>query len=124
MLRPTSFLVLAALGLVGLLARPAMAADWSVQPAANQFGGGREDFSYTVNPGGRSEDALVVTNTSTAPLPVTVRAPDWVELEQDALTVPAGEAAEVPFVVVLPADADPGDRVAAIAVAAGGSEVQ
>ena len=73
-MRPTSprgSLLLATLGLVGLLARPAAAADWSVQPAANQFGDGREDFRYTLNPGGEAEDAIVVANQGTAPLTVT-----------------------------------------------------
>lgn len=122
MLRPTSLLLLATLGLVGLLARPAAAADWSVQPATNQFGDGREDFRYTLNPGGEAEDAIVVANQGTAPLRVTLRADlPWVNLDADTATVAPGDTAEVPFTVTLPGDAAPGDHAGAVAVTGGGS---
>lgn len=117
--------VLAALGLVGVLARPAVAADWSVSPAGNQFGAGREDYRHTVNPGGVLEDAVLVANTGTASLSVTLRADaPWVNLDRDAVTVAPGATAEVPFAVELPRDAEPGDRLGGIVATAGGSEVQ
>ncbi|MDA0170945.1 hypothetical protein OJ998_17715 [Solirubrobacter taibaiensis] len=120
-MRPTSLLLLATLGLVGLLARPAAAADWSVQPAANQFGDGREDFRYTLNPGGEAEDAIVVTNQGTAPLKVALRADlPWMKLDADALTVAPGESAEVPFTITLPGDATSGDHAGAVAATGGG----
>lgn len=111
--RPTSFLVMAALGLVGLLAPPATAADWSAAPAANQFGSGREAFSYTLNPGGSAEDALTVTNAGSAPVEVTLTAPQWVEVQR-RVTVQPGATTDVSFRVVLPDDARPGDHAGSL----------
>ncbi len=66
--------MLTTLGLVGLLAGPAVAADWTVAPAANHFGAGREDFRYTVNPGGQVEDGIAVVNRGAAPLRLALSA--------------------------------------------------
>src|ERR1700742_3740088 len=92
----TVVFVVATLGLVG----PAAAAAWSVSAATNQFGSGREDFRYTLNPGGTLDDAVEVTNSGTAPLQVALHPTDglaWVKLQRDTLTVAAGDSAEVPF---------------------------
>ncbi len=63
-MRPTSprmvmFVLLTTLGLVGSLAGPATAADWTVEPAANSFGADRQEYRHTLNPGGRLEDGMV-----------------------------------------------------------------
>ncbi|MDA0182222.1 hypothetical protein OJ997_18090 [Solirubrobacter phytolaccae] len=128
-LRPISprvvVVLLLTLGLVGSLTRPAAAADWTLAPADTTFGSGRQAFRYTLNPGGTLEDAVAVFNTGAAPLDVTLRAADGVpglELAQAAVTVPAGETAEVPFTLTLPQDAEAGDRVGGIVAAGGGSE--
>jgi len=129
-LRPISphvVVLLFTLGLVGLFARPAAAADWTVAPADTSFGSGRQDFRYTLNPGASLQDAVAIFNTGTAPLEVTLRAGDGVpglELSQEAVTVPAGETAEVPFTLALPQDAKPGDRLGDIVASAGGSEAE
>jgi hypothetical protein len=143
MLHPTSpriraalFLLLATLGLVGSVTRPAAAADvpWTVEPAANTFGSGREVFGYTLNPGGHVEDGLVVVNHGTEPLHLDLRAATgvttragkldlvptskgvgaWVHPAQGDVTVQPGETAEVPFTLTLPGDAAPGDYVGGI----------
>jgi hypothetical protein len=114
------YLMVAALGLGGLLARPARAADLTVQPAANQFGAGRPGFTYTVNPGGEVQDGLVVVNSGSSPRDVPLRLSgkglsEWVRPELDAVTIGAGESVEVPFTLTLPKDAAPGDYAGRIA---------
>lgn len=124
-MRPISPLVVVALltlGLVGLFARPAAAADWTAAPADTSFGSGRQVFRYTLNPGGTLEDAVAVFNGGAAPLEVTLRAGAEISLAQPAVTVPAGETAEVPFTLALAQDAEPGDRLGGVVVSAGGGE--
>src|SRR4051812_6034371 len=92
--RPAVVLLLAALGLVGCLARPAAAAEWTVKTASNQFGDGRQDYRYTVNPGGKLEDGIVIENPGTTPLRLSLYG-------ADAFTTPAGR------LDVHPSDAKP-----------------
>ncbi|WP_270037824.1 WxL protein peptidoglycan domain-containing protein [Solirubrobacter ginsenosidimutans] len=131
---------MATLGLVGCFARPAAAAEWTVKTAANQFGDGRQDFRYTVNPGGTVEDGIVVENPGTTPLHLALygadafttaagkldlRAADakatgvgvWAQPSQADVTVPANGSVEVPFAITLPKDAKPGDYVGGIVTA-------
>jgi hypothetical protein len=130
-------LVLATLGLGGLLARPAAAADWAVEPAANDFGAGRQSYQYTLNPGGEVEDGIVVVNHGTTPLDLALHAADgvttaagkldlvtkdatskgigaWLHPDWDDVTVRPGESVEVPFAITLPEDAAPGDYMGGI----------
>jgi hypothetical protein len=73
----TVILLLAAVGLGGLLARPAAADDTgTVQPAANHFGAGRHDYGYTLNPGGTLEDGIVVVNHGGTPLDLDLAVED------------------------------------------------
>jgi uncharacterized membrane protein len=124
-------LVLAALGLGGLLAQPATAAvTWTLEPADNGFGAGREDFRYTVNPGGQVQDGVVVVNHGAAPrrlalevAPMSSGGGGWVELDRDAVTVSPGEPVEVPFRLTLPADAAPGDYMGGIVTSDAGQRV-
>lgn len=124
-MRPISPFVgvlLLTLGLVGLFARPAAAADWTVAPAETSFGSGRQDFRYTLNPGGSQVDAVAVFNNGTAPLALTLRASDGITLSRTTVTVAAGDTADVPFTLALPRDAHPGDRLGGIVATGGGSE--
>jgi uncharacterized membrane protein len=124
MLRPPSprssvvCLLVATLGLGGVLARPAAAADWTVQTAANRFGAGRESFGYTINPGGRVHDGIVVANPGSTPLHITLQAVKavsaWVHLSRDDVTVGPGGAGEVKFALTLPKGAAPGDYAGGI----------
>ncbi|WP_169952570.1 WxL protein peptidoglycan domain-containing protein [Microbispora sp. H11081] len=136
--------LLAALGLLSLGAAPAAAADgetsWTVTTASNDFGSGRPNYSYTLDPGGRIQDGLVITNHGTTPLHLLVYAADgfttaqgrldlrgrdakqagvgtWVRVDRPDVTVPPGESAEVPFAVTLPDDAAPGEHMGGIVTA-------
>ena len=78
--RAAVLLLLTAMGVAASGARTAAAADspvpWTVQTAANDFGAHRPDYGYTIDPGGRIEDGLVVVNRGTAPLHLAVYAAD------------------------------------------------
>jgi hypothetical protein len=133
--------LLAALGILGVGAGPAAAADgdasWAVSTAANDFGSGRQNYGYALNPGGRLEDGLVVVNHGTAPLHLAVYAADaftaegggldlvgkdakstavgaWVRTDRPDVTVGPGESVEVPFTVTLPDNAAPGEYMGGI----------
>lgn len=133
--------LVAAVGLLIAGARPATAAGadapWSVAPAANDFGSGRQNYGYTINPGGQLTDAFVVTNHGTTPLDLAVYAADgftnpkgqfdllagggtsktvgaWVHPDRADVTVQAGASVEVSFTVTIPKDATPGDYLGGI----------
>jgi hypothetical protein len=133
--------LLAAAGLVGVGAGPAVAADgdvpWAVRTAANEFGSDRNNYGYTLNPGGQLDDGLVVVNHGTTPLDLAVYTADafttdagrldlatkdaastgvgtWVHPGRDRMTIQPGESVEVPFTVTLPDDATPGDHMGGI----------
>src|SRR4051794_32820774 len=96
--------LLAVLGLVG----PAAAADWTVAPAANQFGAGREQLRLTVDPGATVQDGIDVVNTGAVELRLALRAADgqsWLRLSRNDVTVAAGRSVRVPFTVAPPRDA-------------------
>ncbi|KUL32614.1 WxL protein peptidoglycan domain-containing protein [Actinoplanes awajinensis] len=140
MRRTVAFLA-AAFAVVGLSPAPALAeggdVTWTVRTASNSYGSARSSFSYAVNPGGTTEDGLIVANKGTTPLTLTVYAADglttsagqldllardktskgvgvWVKAGNGTVTVPAGKVAEVPFAVTVPANATPGDYVGGI----------
>src|SRR3954469_17654652 len=125
----TVVVLLAALGFLGMGAQPAVAADgavaWAVRTASNDSGSGRQNYSYTLNPGGQLKDGLVVANHGTTPLHLAVYAADgftgkggqldlvtkdakstrvgaWVHTDRPDVTVRPGESVEVPFTVTLP----------------------
>ena len=133
--------LLAATGLLGVGTGPAAAADgevsWAVTTASNDFGSGRRNYSYTLDPGGRLEDALMVSNHGTTPLHLAVYAADgftdeqgrldlaakdakasgvgaWVRPDRPDVTVLPGASVEVPFTVVLPGDIAPGEYMGGI----------
>ncbi|MEU6414655.1 DUF916 domain-containing protein [Microbispora sp. NPDC046933] len=133
--------LLAASGLLVAGTGPAAAADgeasWTVATASGDFGSDRRNYSYTLDPGGRIEDGLVVANHGTAPLHLSVYAADafttrqgrldlrgedatptgvgaWVHPDRRDVTVRPGETAEVPFTVTLPDDAAPGEYMGGI----------
>ncbi|MFF3871003.1 WxL protein peptidoglycan domain-containing protein [Streptomyces sp. NPDC001978] len=138
--RSAVVVLLAVLGLLAAVAGPATAdgdASWSIRTASNDFGSGRQNYSYTVNPGGRLEDALVIANRGTTPLHLAVYAADgfttragrldlvakdakstavgaWVHTDRPDVTVRPGRSVEVPFTLTLPADTAPGDYMGGI----------
>lgn len=143
----TTAIVRAALGLlflpVGVVAAgvgPASAADdvsWAVRTASNGFGADRQNFNYTLDPGGSLNDALVVVNHGDKPLKLAVSAADgfttdagqldletadklpvevgtWLRAGRNAITVKPGSSVEVPFTLKLPDNATPGDHMGGI----------
>jgi len=139
--RAAVVILLATLGLVALVAQPAAATDddvpWTVKTAANNFGADRQNYSYTINPGGQLEDGIVVVNHGTTLLHLAVYAADgfttdagqldlvkkdaqstgagaWVHPDRGDVTVRPGESVEAPFAITLPADAAPGDYMGGI----------
>jgi uncharacterized membrane protein len=133
---------LAALALgAGPGAGPATAADgdvaWAVRTASNQFGEDRQNYRYTLNPGGEIRDALVVTNHGKQPLDLAVYAADgfttdggqldllttdvestgigaWVHADRDRVRVAPDASVTVPFRLTLPKNATPGDYLGGI----------
>ncbi|MGW6194740.1 WxL protein peptidoglycan domain-containing protein [Kribbella sp. NPDC055110] len=119
---------------------PAAAADdvpWSVGTADNGYGTKRPNYSYTTNPGGQIQDALVVANHGTTPLGLAVYAADgftndrgrldllakdgkstsvgaWVHAARDQVTVQPGQSVQVPFTLTVPDDATAGDHLGGI----------
>ena len=110
---------------------------WSVKPADTAQGRDRPNYAYDLLPGGTVGDALYVANRSSQPITLRVYAADgfltedgaldilaggvestdlgsWVSIDSSELTLDSGASAEVPFTVVVPADAAPGDYAAGI----------
>ncbi|WP_107091325.1 MULTISPECIES: WxL protein peptidoglycan domain-containing protein [unclassified Streptomyces] len=141
LLRSAVVALLAVLAVLGTGAGPAVAADgdvsWAVRTASNDFGSGRPNYGYTVNPGGHVEDALVVVNHGTTPLRLAVYAADaftdeagrldlvaedakstrvgaWVRTDRPDVTVRPGGSVKVPFTLTVPHDAAPGDYMGGI----------
>ncbi|MER6011808.1 WxL protein peptidoglycan domain-containing protein [Streptomyces bluensis] len=139
--RAASLVLLAALGVLGAAAGPATAADgdvsWTVATASNDFGSARQNYSYTLNPGARLTDGLVVANHGTTPLHLAVYTADgftteagsldlvrkdakstrvgaWAHADRPDVTVRPGRSAEVPFTLAVPDDARPGDYMGGI----------
>nr|WP_296067881.1 DUF916 domain-containing protein [uncultured Actinoplanes sp.] len=125
----------------GVSAAPALADDgdvtWTVRTATSSLGTDRSSFTYAVNPGGETRDALVVTNRGKTALDLGVYTADgfttgtgqldldakdkkglgigaWVHAAQPAVKVPAGKSVQVPFTVAVPANATPGDYMGGI----------
>lgn len=128
-------LLAAAAALVGIPAAASAATDdvtWTVRTASNALGAERTNFSYTLNPGAHLDDGIVVANRGTETVELDVYAADgyttstgaldlrlvgdspvgvgkWISVPQSHVSVPAGQTAEVPFAIDIPADATPGD---------------
>ncbi|MEU3978898.1 DUF916 domain-containing protein [Streptomyces sp. NPDC026672] len=136
-----SVLLLALLGVLAAGLTPAAAADgdaeWTVDTASGDLGTARENYVYTLNPGGRIEDGLVIANHGSAPVELAVYAADgftardgaldlvaqgarstrigaWVRPERSEVTVAPGRSAEVPFTLALPAATPPGDYMGGV----------
>lgn len=111
------------------------AGSWSVRPAGTAD---RAAFVMDCAPGAVVKDAVRVSNLSDAPLSFQVYGSDayntprdgalafrqpgeaqtglggWLSLATNALVVPPGRAADIPFTLNVPADATPGSHVGGI----------
>jgi hypothetical protein len=133
--------LLASVAFVGASAGTAVAADddvaWAVRTASNKFGADRQNYRYTVNPGGSIRDGLVVANHGRQPIDLAVYAADgfttdggqldlltedvestgvgaWVHADKAKVRVLPGKSVEVPFRLTLPENATPGDYLGGI----------
>ncbi|MFD2795153.1 WxL protein peptidoglycan domain-containing protein [Promicromonospora vindobonensis] len=136
-----------------LVAAPATAAEddvvtWSVRPGDENREDGRAWVEWAADPGQSRTEHMVVTNHSDDAVEFQLSSADgyftdngrfnmlpshqesvaagtWIELPE-SVTVPAGAAEVVPFTVVVPDDAEPGDHAAGVAASVrstGGGEV-
>jgi hypothetical protein len=139
-LRKPAVLLLAVLGIISMGAGPATAADdapWQVKTASNSFGSSRPNYSYTLPTGGQVQDAFVVVNRGKTPLDLGVYAADafttkdgqldlldaeakskdlgsWVHADRKQVKVLPGQSVQVPFEIVVPADARAGDHLGGV----------
>jgi hypothetical protein len=110
---------------------------WSVEPAPVSTGL-RRTFEYAVDPGTQIVDNVLVTNSGENSADFTLYATDaindpdtgafgllkhdtkptdvgaWVTLDRAKLTLEPGQQATIPFNLLVPSDASPGDHVAGI----------
>jgi hypothetical protein len=129
-----------AFGLAFPPAEPAGAASngsWSVYPITQPGSTPRVVFSPKLVPGENTDDSVTVSNLSANPLSFELFAADafntpggglslrrkvdpiegigaWIHLSHSAVIVPAHQSAAIPFVVVVPTNATPGDHVGGI----------
>lgn len=113
---------------------------WSLTPASQEDEDDRVSFRFDVPPGESVEDAVELTNFSAQEATFTLEAADgivsdagvfdilppgqeneaagqWIELDQQEVTIPADETVTVPFTLTVPENATPGDQPAGIAAA-------
>jgi hypothetical protein len=127
-----------ALGALAVLpaAQTAHAADdsvtWTVRTDSNGLGSDRTAYTYTLDPGAETTDAIVIANHGADPVTLRVYAADggtstegslalvpgdvtsqavgaWIVPQTDVVTVDGGGTATVPFAVRIPENASPGD---------------
>ncbi|MGW4931266.1 WxL protein peptidoglycan domain-containing protein [Agromyces sp. NPDC004153] len=103
-------------------------AAWDVSTVDGPYGAGRPNYDYSIEPGDRIDDRLLVTNTGDARIDVRLYAADafttdagqldlrtsghepigvgaWLSLPATEVALEAGESAEVPFAITVPEDA-------------------
>lgn len=134
-----------ALSAIGFAPVPtATAADgditWSVEPAPTADGG-RRTFDYKTDPGTQINDNVLVTNQGATTAEFLIYATDarneletgafgllkheekpidagsWITTASDKVTLEPGTQATIPFTLLVPSDATPGDHVAGIVAA-------
>jgi len=129
-----------ALGAISLAAASADDITWSVEPAPTPEGQ-RRMFEYSVDPGTQVVDSVVITNHGQTSADFVIYATDaineydtgafgllasdeepvdagaWIETADEAITLAPGTEATVPFTMLVPSDASPGDHVAGIVAA-------
>lgn len=122
-------------------ALPASAQDgsgWGIAPSGSGNAGERDFFVYQLKPGQGFQDVVGISNLTEEPLTFTIIARDayntpgdggyalqdtdavpvdagsWIELPVDTYTVEPHSRADIPFNIVVPPDATPGDHAGGI----------
>jgi len=132
--------LLLAVGIADFESLPAQAASngsWSVYPTTLPGYWPRVVFSPSLVPGKTVTDSVTVANLSASPLSFDLYAADafntpggglslrrkvdpvegigaWIHLAHSSVLVPAHKSVAIPFVIVVPSDATPGDHVGGI----------
>lgn len=110
---------------------------WSVQPA-NTVNGTRTQFEYSTDPGTQVVDYVVVANRGETAAEFSIYATDatndvetgafgllpsnepptdlgsWITMDVESVTLAPGQESTIPFNLLIPSDATPGDHVAGI----------
>jgi hypothetical protein len=110
---------------------------WSVQPATTTEGT-RSTFEYSTDPGTQVVDFVVVSNRGETPAEFSIYATDaindsetgafglltsdvpptdlgkWITMDVNKIVLQPGEEATIPFNLLIPSDATPGDHVAGV----------
>lgn len=113
---------------------------WSVEPVPTPAGQ-RRTFEYSTDPGTQIIDSVLITNSGSTAAEFLIYATDaineyetgafsllkrdveptdvgaWITPASDKLTIEPGQQATVPFNLLVPSDATPGDHVAGIVAA-------
>ncbi len=111
---------------------------WAVDPSGPDGPGDREHFVYTLKPGQVFQDTVALSNLSDEPRDFLIFPTDaytvpgeggfaalregeepesvgtWIEMPTRTITVEGGTRADIPFQIVVPPDAEPGDHAGAI----------
>ncbi len=131
-------------------APPANTPTWSVQASGPTGSDGRLSFAYGVNPGTEIDDFVSVSNLGATAQTFNVYGTDgitlkdggafslltaaqkpkdvgaWLTTKSNRLTIQPGQTAIVPFVILVPSDATPGDHtggvIASVTTAAPGKK--
>lgn len=129
---------------------PTPAITWSVEASGPHGNDGRLSFAYAVNPGSEIDDYVAVDNLGKAAqtfsiygtdaineadtgafslLPAAQKPKDvgsWITTATSKITIPAGKTAIIPFRILVPSDATPGDHtggvIASVVTAASGKK--
>ncbi len=118
---------------------------WTVRTQSNRLGAARTSYSYTIRPGERLRDGLVITNRGDAPVELGVYAADgfttesggfdlrlagtdsralgsWVAPREHRVRIAAGDTVTVPFSIAVPENATPGDYAGGIVTSMSAAE--
>src|SRR5476651_340969 len=111
---------------------------WSVQASGATGNDGHLSFAYGVNPGTEIDDFVAVSNRGTTTqtfniygtdainqfdsgafslLPAAQKPRDvgsWIRTKTSKITIPAGQTAIIPFQILVPSDATPGDHTGGV----------
>lgn len=110
---------------------------WSMMPVITDIGEERSNFTYSLEPGATVNDAVLVRNSGADTLTLAVQGSDaftdgsgaldiattetasdaigsWITPSVESVQIEPGDLVRVPFMVVVPEDAQPGEHAGAL----------